>query len=147
MIDDAPILNQQKWKPPIVSSGRGSYVKKRSDRRTKPNFPGIWTNGIFASKQAFNSSSHKWLRIRHVQSHQEAHKNKSRKVSISTRITIPFLNSSWRKKSITLVLAMDAQDAAVASYMTVKSHFESIMVSPTAPGSPNIGRPKTIAQA
>lgn len=42
---------------------------------------------------------------------------------------------------------MDAQDAAVASFMTVKSHFESIMVSPTAPGSPSTGRPKAIAQA
>lgn len=42
---------------------------------------------------------------------------------------------------------MDAQDAAVASFMTVKSHFESIMVSPTAPGSPSTGRPQAIAQA
>lgn len=78
-----------------------------------------------------------------MQSHQEAHQNESTKVSISTRITTPFLNSSWRKKSLTLVLAMDAHDAAaaVASFMTVKSHFESIMVSPTALASPSIGRP------
>lgn len=68
--------------------------------------------------------------------HQEAHKNESTKVSISTRITIPLLNSSWRKKSITLVLAMGAHDAALASFMTVKSHFESIMVSPTHPPVP-----------
>lgn len=68
-----------------------------------------------------------------MQSYQEAHKNESTKVSMSTIITIPFPNSSWRKRSITLV--HDAA-AALASFITVRSHFESIMVSPTAPPVP-----------
>lgn len=129
MIDDAPILNSTKMKAAysLVRSRLMCTWRKKSNCRTKTHFPGIWTNGIFASKQALNyivvAQVYKWLRIRHVQFHQEAHQNESTKVSISTRITIPFLNSSWRKKSLTLVLAMDAHDAAaaVASFMTVKA--------------------------
>lgn len=38
---------------------------------------------------------------------------------------------------------MDAHDAAVASFVA----FQFIMVSPIAPASPSIGRPRAIAQA
>lgn len=45
------------------------------------------------------------------------------------------------------MLAMDAHDAAVANFIVVEIYFEFIMVSPTAPASPSIGRPKAIDQA
>lgn len=129
MIDDAPILKSTRIKAAysLVRSRLMCPWRKNSDCRTKTHFPGIWTNKIFASKQALNHMADSEL-------------------SISARITIPFLNSSWRKKSLTLVLAMDSHDAAaaVASFTTVKSHFEYIMVSPTAPASPSIGRPKRL---